>query len=214
MLTVTEFFPVTTTLHIILWFEAIFYGGVALFEIFDDFHRKTPRWAFVNERLNTFISYRDLKHHKTHAAFCLMLAFVGLNGALEGKVTRFELEFIFLSLAIIVGTSLCYLPASPRFLIKILPFIPEITIQFVMYTLFSDLIRPEVIFACLVLNLWGIFVFTFRSVRNHNGHYSFQQLKTDMAEADEARNMTPSHNSEKKNVDEQEILRTPDITAN
>ena len=35
---------------------------------------------------------------------------------------------------------------------------PEFWLQLVMFTFFSDLIRPEVLALCVAFNLWGIFV--------------------------------------------------------
>ena len=103
VLTAIEFFPTTTALSIVLWIEALIYLGIGLYETFDDFIHKAPKWAFINDRMNSWIQMRDKTGHKMHAAICFMLGFVALNGALEGMVTRFEIEIIFVSFALLSG---------------------------------------------------------------------------------------------------------------
>ena len=40
--------------------------------------------------------------HKFHAAICFFLGFIALNGIIEGAVTRFEIELLFIGLALIM----------------------------------------------------------------------------------------------------------------
>lgn len=36
---------------------------------------------------------------------------------------------------------------------------PEFWLQLVMFIMFGDLVRPQILFICIVLNLWGILVY-------------------------------------------------------
>ena len=40
--------------------------------------------------------------HKFHAIVCFFLGFIALNGIIEGAVTRFEIELLFIGLALIM----------------------------------------------------------------------------------------------------------------
>ena len=44
----------------------------------------------------------DKMQHKFHAAICFFLGFIALNGIIEGAVTRFEIELLFIGLALIM----------------------------------------------------------------------------------------------------------------
>ena len=185
MLTATEFIPTTTALLIVLWIEAVVYLGIGLYETFDDFIHKPPKWAFINGRMNTWIWFKDKTGHKMHAAICFMLGFVALNGAIEGMVSRFEIEIIFVSFALLSGMIFGLLPNGGRLGFTILATKPEIILQVLMYVFCAHLIRPEVIGLCVLLNLWGLFVFFRKTSKILGGQY--EVLRSDMLEAgDEA----------------------------
>ena len=180
MLTATEFIETTTALSIVLWIEAVVYLGIGLYETFDDFIHKAPKWAFINDRMNSWIWMQDKVGHKMHAAICFMLGFVALNGALEGMVSRFEIEIIFVSFALLSGMIFGLLPPG-RFGIITLATKPEIILQVVMYFFCLNLIRPEIIGLCVLLNLWGLFVYFRQTSKIFGGKYEI--MRADMVEA-------------------------------
>ena len=180
MLTSTEFIETTTALSIVLWIEALIYLGLGLYETFDDFVHKTPKWAFINDRMNSWIWMQDKIGHKMHAAICFMLGFVALNGALEGVVTRFEIEIIFVSFALLSGMIFGLLPPG-RFALVTLATKPEIVLQAVMYFFCLNLIRPEIVGLCLILNLWGLIVYFRQTSKIFGGKYEI--MRADMLEA-------------------------------
>ena len=180
MLSATEFYEVSTPLLVVLWIETVVYLGIGLYQTFDDFIHKTPKWAYINDRLNSWIWFQDKIGHKMHAAICFMLGFVALNGALEGMVTRFEIEIIFVSFALISGMVFGLLPPG-RFGLVTIVTKPEIILQIVMYVFCVHLIRPEIIALCVVLNLWGVFVYFRQTSKIHGGE--FEILRADMVEA-------------------------------
>ena len=101
-MTSTELFELTLALKIVLWVEAIVYLGLGIFEIFDDFFRKLPSWTKLNGKLNAYLFMEDKMQHKFHAIVCFFLGFIALNGIIEGAVTRFEIELLFIGLALIM----------------------------------------------------------------------------------------------------------------
>lgn len=181
MLTATEFIPTTTPLLIVLWIEAAVYLGIGLYETFDDFIHKAPKWAFINDRMNSWIWMQDKVGHKMHAAICFMLGFVALNGALEGMVTRFEIEIIFVSFALLSGMIFGLLPMGGRLGFVMVVLKPEIILQVIMYIFCATLIRPEIIGLCVMLNLWGIFVYFRKTSKVIDGKY--EVLRSDMLDA-------------------------------
>ncbi|NIB42418.1 hypothetical protein HBA55_22620 [Pseudomaricurvus alkylphenolicus] len=201
MLTATEFYPVTTTLLIVLWIEAIIYLGTGLFEIFDDFFRKTPGWVFRNKRLNLYAWYADTKGHKSHAVLAMMLGLVALNGVLEQKVTRFEIELIFLSLAMLNGMIFGLIPPDKR-AVPMCLIAPEFYLQISMFVLFSDLIRPEVIGLCVLFNAWGIFVLVRRITMAEKGVYNFKRFNDDKVVIKQEANHDPFRNTIDRKLDE------------
>ena len=180
MLTSTEFIETTTALSIVLWIEAVVYLGIGLYETFDDFIHKTPKWAFINDRMNSWIWMQDKIGHKMHAAICFMLGFVALNGALEGMVTRFEIEIIFVSFALLSGMIFGLLPPG-RFAVVTLATKPEIILQVVMCFFCLNMIRPEIVGLCIMLNLWGLIVYFRQTSKIFGGKYEI--LRADMVEA-------------------------------
>lgn len=182
MLTATEFYPLTTALTVVLWVEAIVYLLIGISEIFDDFHRPIPHWAYVSKRLNSYLWYLDVKGHKMHASLAFLLGFVALNGIIEGHVSRFEIELIFLSLALLVCSIFCMALPNRRMVLSILPFAPEFVLQIVMFLLFTDLVRPEVIGLCLALNGWGLFLFITRTPKIDGMPHDYETIRSDMVE--------------------------------
>jgi hypothetical protein len=181
MLTATEFIPTTTALLIVLWIEAVVYLGIGLYETFDDFIHKAPKWAFINDRVNSWIWMQDKIGHKMHAAICFMLGFVALNGAIEGMVSRFEIEIIFVSFALLSGMIFGLMPMGGRLALVMVATKPEIILQVIMYIFCASLIRPEILGLCVLLNLWGIFVYFRKTSKVIGGKY--EVLRSDMLEA-------------------------------
>ena len=163
MLSATEFYTVTPGLEIVLWIEAIIYLGIGVFELFDDFVEKPQPWMTINGRVNGYVRLTHRVGHKMHAGICVLLGFVALNGILEGVVTRFELELIFLSIAILMPAIWSSLMPGKLGVIILLTK-PEFWLQGAMFIMFADLIRPQLLVICALLNLWGIFVY-FRFTR-------------------------------------------------
>ena len=97
----TELLELTMTLKIVLWIEFIVYMGIGLYEIFDSFADAKP-WVKMNGKSNSYLFMKETVSYKMHASVCFLLGFIALNGILEGAVTRFELELIFVSLALIM----------------------------------------------------------------------------------------------------------------
>lgn len=163
MLTATEFYPVTPLLLAVLWVEVVIYLSIGVYEIFDDFKAKPPVWAIEANGYNAWIRMQDMAGRKMHAGICTILGFVALNGALEGAVTRFELELIFISFAVLMPVIWSMImPGRLGFMLILLK--PEFYLQIIMFVFFSDLVRKEILLLCVVLNLWGLFVH-FRLVR-------------------------------------------------
>ena len=113
-MTSTELFELTLALKIVLWVEAIVYLGLGIFEIFDDFFRKLPSWTKLNGKLNAYLFMEDKMQHKFHAIVCFFLGFIALNGIIEGAVTRFEIELLFIGLALIMMLLWMIMPPGKR----------------------------------------------------------------------------------------------------
>ncbi len=178
MLNATEIYPLTTALAILLWIEFILYTGAGVFKIFDDFFRKNTPWVFVDGRLNLYAYSTDLKNHKSNASFAFLLGFVALNGIIEGGVNRFELELMFVGLALITCILFCFTPPAKRIL-RVIWIAPDIYVQIALYLLCAPLIRPEVIGLCALLIAWGIFVY-FRKLRTMEGApFEWEQYRDD-----------------------------------
>ena len=147
----TELFELTLALKIVLWIEAIVYLGLGVFEIFDDFFRKLPSWTNLNGKLNAYLFMEDKMQHKFHAIVCFFLGFIALNGIIEGAVTRFEVELLFIGLALVMMLLWMIMPPGKMgiamFLTK-----PETYLSITMFLLFSDLIRVEIFIICILFN--------------------------------------------------------------
>jgi hypothetical protein len=177
----TELFELTLALKIVLWIEMIVYLGLGIFEIFDDFFRKLPSWTNLNGKLNAYLFMEDKMQHKFHAIVCFFLGFIALNGILEGAVTRFEIELLFIGLALIMMILWMILPPE-KMAIAMLLTKPETYLSVIMFILFSDLIRTEVFIACILFNIWGIAVFIFNTKKLMNP-YSYKRFRSDVIEA-------------------------------
>ena len=156
--------------------------GIGLFEILDSFREEKP-WVKRNGKLNSYLVMKETVGYKMHASVCFLLGFVALNGILEGAVTRFELELIFVSLALIM--MLLWITLMPGRLGLTVVFLtkPETTLQILMLIFFWDLIRPEVLLLCLSLNVWGFVVYFLHTRKKALHPYAYKTMRDDAEEA-------------------------------
>jgi hypothetical protein len=120
--------------------------------------------------------------HKLHAAICLILGWIALNGLLEQKVSRFEIETLFLSLAVLMSAVWSMkLPGRMGVLGVILK--PEFWIQIAMFAMFLPFIRPQVAAICVGINLWGIVFLLLRGKTALFVPYTTETLVRDVEEA-------------------------------
>ena len=176
-----EIFELTFALKVVLWVEAIVYLGIGVVEIFDDFFRKLPAWTNLNGKLNAYLFMEDKMQHKFHAAICFFLGFIATNGILEGSVTRFEIELLFVGLALIMMLLWMILPPG-RLALLMLFTKPETYLSVIMFFLFSDLIRTEILYLCIGLNIWGLIVY-FLNTRKNIKPYTYKRFHDDVVEA-------------------------------
>ena len=178
----TELLQLTTLLKVILWIEVIVYMGIGIFEILDSFSTEKP-WNMRNGRVNSYLAMREIVSYKMHASVCFLLGFVALNGLIEGAITRFELELIFISLALIMMLLwMVYLPGRLGFVITFLTK-PETSLQVLMFIFFADLIRPWVLYLCVFLNLWGFLVYFVQTRRKSIFPYQYETVRQDSIDA-------------------------------
>ena len=177
----TEIFELTFALKVVLWVEAIVYLGIGIVEIFDDFFRKLPSWTKLNGKLNAYLFMEDKMQHKFHAAICFFLGFIALNGIIEGAVSRFEIELLFIGLALIMMLLWMILPPGRLALLMMLTK-PETYLSIIMFVLFSDLIRTEIFYLCLGLNIWGLIVYFFNTRKNIKP-YTYKRFHDDVVGA-------------------------------
>jgi len=177
-----ELLELTPLLKGILWVELIVYMGIGLFEILDSFREDKP-WVKRNGKLNSYLVMKETVGYKMHASVCFLLGFVALNGILEGAITRFELELIFVSLALIM--MLLWITLMPGRLGLTVVFLtkPETTLQILMFIFFWDLIRPEVLLLCLSLNVWGFVVYFLHTRKKALHPYAYKTMRDDAEEA-------------------------------
>jgi len=177
-----ELLELTPLLKGILWVELIVYMGIGLFEILDSFREEKP-WVKRNGKLNSYLVMKETVGYKMHASVCFLLGFVALNGILEGAITRFELELIFVSLALIMMLLwITFMPGRLGFTVVFLTK-PETTLQILMLIFFWDLIRPEVLILCMSLNVWGFVVYFAHTRRKALYPYAFKTMRDDAKEA-------------------------------
>ena len=177
----TELFELSLALKIVLWVEAIVYLGLGIFEIFDDFFRKLPSWTNLNGKLNHYLFMEDKMQHKFHAIVCFFLGFIALNGILEGVVSRFEIELLFIGLALIMMLLWMVLPPG-KMAVAMLLTKPETYLSIIMFLLFTDLIRTEILIICILFNIWGIAVF-FLNTKKIIYPYTYEKFRNDILEA-------------------------------
>jgi hypothetical protein len=178
----TELLELTLTLKIVLWTEFIVYMGVGLYEIFDSFADAKP-WVKKNSKSNSYLFMKETVSYKMHASVCFLLGFIALNGILEGAVTRFELELIFVSLALIMMLLwMTILPGRLGFNVLFLTK-PETTLQIVMFIFFWELIRPEILVLCVSLNLWGFIVYFSHTRKKALSPYKYETIRNDAEDA-------------------------------
>lgn len=183
MLSATQFFQVTPGLEIVLWIEAIVYLGIGIYETFDDFFEKPKPWMTINGRVNGYVRVTHKIGHKMHAGICVILGFVALNGILEGAITRFELELIFLSFAVLMPAIWSSLMPGKLAIITLVTK-PEFWLQSVMFAMFSDLIRPQILLACVALNLWGILVYLLHTRKSLFDPFTYVMFRQDCIDAE------------------------------
>ena len=177
----TELFELTLALKIVLWVEVIVYLSLGVIEIFDDFFRKLPSWTNLNGKLNAYLFMEDKMQHKFHAIVCFFLGFIALNGILEGAVTRFEIELLFIGLALVMMLLWMILPPG-KMAIAMLLTKPETYLSVIMFLLFSNLIRIEIFAVCILFNIWGMAVFIFNTRKRMNP-YTYKRFRDDVIEA-------------------------------
>ena len=179
----TEFYPTTSGINAILWIEAVIYLGIGTYELLDDFLAKPQAWMNTGDRHNSYLMLHHKVGHKMHAGLCFVLGMVALNGALEGVVTRFELELIFISFAVILPVIWStLLPGRLGFTVLLLK--PEFWLQGLMLIFYSDLIRPQILALCLALNCWGVFVYFLHTRRTLISPYEYATLRNDVIAAE------------------------------
>ena len=176
----TELFELTLALKIVLWVEAIVYLGLGIFEIFDDFFRKLPSWINLNGKLNHYLFMEDKMQHKFHAIVCFFLGFIALNGILEGVVSRFEIELLFIGLALIMMLLWMVLPPG-KMAVAMLLTKPETYLSIIMFLLFAELIRTEILIICILFNIWGIAVFLLNT-KKIIYPYTYKRFRDDVIE--------------------------------
>ena len=176
-----ELLELTTLLKVILWIELIVYLGIGIFEILDSFSKEKP-WNLRNGKINSYLAMREVTSYKMHASVCFLLGFVALNALMEGAVTRFELELIFISLALIMMLLwMIILPGRLGFIALFSK--PETTLQIIMFVFFADLIRPWVLYLCVFLNLWGLLVYFLHTRKESISPYEYKTIRNDALEA-------------------------------
>ena len=164
-----ELLELNPLLKTVLWIEVIVYMGIGIYEILDSFSKEKP-WNLRNGKVNSYLNMKETVSYKMHAAVCFLLGFIALNGIIEGAITRFELELIFISLALIMMLLwMVLLPGRLGFSVLFLTK-PETTLQIIMFIFFADLIRPSIIILCIFLNLWGFVVFFLHTRKKHFIH--------------------------------------------
>ncbi len=177
-----ELLELTTLLKVVLWIEVIVYMGIGIYEILDSFSKEKP-WNLRNGKVNSYLNMKETVSYKMHAAVCFLLGFIALNGIIEGAITRFELELIFISLALIMMLLwMVLLPGrlglNVLFLTK-----PETSLQIIMFIFFSDLIRPSILTLCICLNLWGFIVFFLHTRKKALYPFNYETMRQDAVEA-------------------------------
>lgn len=175
-------FELTPTLKAVLWTETVIYLGIGVAELFNDFFERPKPWMTLNGRVNGYLRLNSVVGHKMHAVICVLLGFTALNGLIEGRVSRFEIEFIFLGLALLM--SVIWSTKFPGWLgVAVIATKPEFWLQIVMAVFCLHLIRPEIAVICVGLNLWGVFVLLARGKQATFVPYTPETVIRDIEEA-------------------------------
>ena len=182
MLGPRDFVALTPPLSVILWTEAIIYLGIGLFEFFDDYFVVPKPWMTLNGRVNGYLRVQNKVGHKMHAALCMILGAIALNGIIEQQVNRFEIELIFLSLGLIMSVVWSTKPPGRLGYWAILAK-PEFWLQIAMFGSVLKLIRPEVALICVTLNLWGVAFLLVRRKSASFVPYTGDTVRQDITEA-------------------------------
>lgn len=146
----------TSGLKCLLWFEVVLYGGLGVFETFDDFF-KFATWnkPFVQDNAYSRLMFKGMV--KMHGAICFMLAFVAVNALIEGEMSAFDFELNFVVLGLIMaavwGTMMPF-----RLWLTVALFKPETYITIALWLSYTDMVRPGILYLNAALNLWGLFV--------------------------------------------------------
>ena len=177
-----ELLELTTLLKVVLWIEVIVYLGIGVYEIFDSFSEQKP-WNLRNGKVNSYLAMQEVVGYKMHAAVCFLLGFVALNGLLEGAITRFELELIFVSLALVM--MLLWMVALPGRIGFVVIFLtkPETILQIIMCVFFADLRRSWVLYLCIFLTFWGFLVYFLQTRKKTIIPYECESIRNDALEA-------------------------------
>ena len=177
-----ELLELNPLLKTVLWIEVIVYMGIGIYEILDSFSKEKP-WNLRNGKVNSYLTMKETVSYKMHAAVCFLLGFIALNGIIEGAITRFELELIFISLALIMMLLwMVLLPGRLGFSVLFLTK-PETTLQIIMFIFFADLIRPSIIILCIFLNLWGFVVFFLHTRKKALYPFNYETMRQDAISA-------------------------------
>jgi hypothetical protein len=137
-----------------------------------DYHAEA--WA-----KNAFEAMQIRIFKKMHALVCLLLGFVALHGLANGHLTRFELEFMFLTLAGIVSVILSNLP--PGFPMTLVALKPETWLQIVLWYNYWHVVRPSVLIVCAGFNLYGV---VFYLVKGRTVWETYEQMRADVVSSE------------------------------
>ena len=180
MIGATEFYATTPGLNAILWVEAVIYLSIGAYELLDDFAVVVRPGCRLISCAQTLTDC-NTKLAGSTSGLCFVLGMVALNGAIEGVVTRFELELIFISFAVILPVLWATLLPG-RLGITVLLLKPEFWLQGLMLIFYSDLIRTEILWLCIALNLWGIVVYFL--AHSEISPYEYATLRRDVIAAE------------------------------
>jgi hypothetical protein len=179
VLSSTDTLRVQGTLAVVLWIEAVVYLLVGLTEIFDDF-RSAPKWnEFLAAKKNSWLRTQLKIGAKMHASVAVILGLTAVNGLIEGAVTRFELEVIFVSLGLLMGVILGSMVPGRMWVIVCL-IKPETWLTLLMWCNFASAVRPAVLGISFTFVAWSLLVrFGPKSVATPDP-FEYRTLRTDI----------------------------------
>merc|ERR1712166_514426 len=176
-ITADESFPLKGALKGILWTEVVVYLGVGLymFLAIDLGKMAKPPWAS-----NPYALVMVQTNQKMHATLAIMMSYVAMVGLDNGHVTRMELDFLFLSLALIMNSVFAFpVPFCVAARIPLLK--PEFWLQLVLWCTCANLARPSILIPCGSINAYGLIVWVVKGRNNWAGYDAF---RADVAEAE------------------------------